>query len=106
MKILKKIYWWIFIVILSMRWILRVNLGSEISYKSKKYIVVNGDMPDHWKINNDNREYVESKECMLIYSFKNFIWNFSSGYRFYMGNWYRIWVENGLEDWMKGCNIW
>lgn len=32
--------------------------------------------------------------------------SFRSGYRFYMGYWFDIWVREGIKPWMLGCKIW
>ena len=107
-KLILKIKYWIFIVYLSFRWIFQINIGNMIKYKNKIYVVRNGDSSGSWKLSdfNYNNGYVPRKDCSLVLSVSNLLHSFKSGYNFYMKAWYGIWVNEGIKDWMKGCNIW
>lgn len=109
MGIFKKIKWWIFIVYLSSKWIFKINLGDNVWYNGKIYGVSNGVRPDMWRLanllNGDNG-WINCNECRKVWTLKNMRRSFRSGYRFYMGYWFRIWVNTGLEDWMRKCKIW
>jgi len=105
---MREIKYKILIVLLSIKWMPRVNLGDWIWYKKRKYLVVNGVRCGQWRLsdlNNDNG-WVLRKDCKKVLSLKNYIGSFKSGYRFYMTNWYDIWARNGIESWMKSCHIW
>ncbi len=101
-------YWKLFIVWLSFKWMFRVNLGDFIWYKGKKYLVLNGVMSESWSIDIDNDfgGWVPRSECQKSWTPRNMIRSFRAGYRFYMGYWYDIWKREGIKDWMKTCKIW
>jgi hypothetical protein len=109
MRLIAKVKYWAYIVWLSARWIPQVNLGDRVIYKGVEYVVVNGVRNGSWRLaeleNGDDgwvpRSEVE-KSCDLL----NMAASFMSGYRFYMGYWFDIWVREGIEDWMRGCAIW
>lgn len=109
MIILRKIYFRIFIVILSMRWIKRVNICDYVMYDKKEYLVSNGVRPNMWRLatlDNGDDGWVKRENCKKIYSLKNVIYSFMSGYRFYTLNWYDIWVREGIKPYMRSANIW
>ena len=49
---------------------------------------------------------VHRKDFRKVRSLSNYLGSFRSGYRFYMGYWYTIWVYRGIEPWVKACKIW
>lgn len=111
---LNKIRWWLFIVWISLRWIHRTNLGDIVIYNGKEYFVNNGAVPNLWNL-VENKDYYDGREyldniprelCKKKYSFKNISYSYRSAYHFYMTNWYSIWCNNGVEDWMKKLKIW
>ena len=111
---LNKLRWKMYIVWLSFKWVRNVNLGDLVWYQGKKYSVSNGVMSNSWRlfdIRTGNTEtandgWVPRSECKKVKSISNYIGSFKSGYRFYMGYWYDIWIREGIIDWMRGCNIW
>ncbi len=107
---MNRIKYWLLIIWLSLKWIFRITLGDEIIYKNKKYIVANGVCPTTWRLANFNPDYYKSsvprKDCIKVWSIKGIIRSFQSGYSFYMGYWYNIWVMSGITSWMKACRIW
>lgn len=104
-----RIYYWLMIVVLSLKWVPKINLGDIIIYQGKRYFVANGVCAPSWDI-----QLVGGFERLLIHqskfkkecTLKNFMGSFKSGYRFYMTSWYSIWCHSGIEPWMKACNIW
>ena len=106
---LNKIYWKLFIIKLSIRWCWQINLGDWIWYRGKKYIVSNGVRSGSWRLpylDNGDDGWVPRVDCRKVWTPKNVIGSFKSGHRFYMGYWYRIWVNEGIKPWMRGCKIW
>lgn len=104
----RKIYWWFFIIRLSLKWCWKINLGDWIWYKGKKYIVSNGVRSGSWRLSyldNGDNGWVSRIECGKVWTLKNIIGSFKSGYSFYMTSWLDIWVRNGIKPWMRGCNI-
>lgn len=104
-----EIYWRLYIVWLALHWIKQINLFDKVWYKKKQYLVRNGVYPKQWRLsglqNNDNG-WVPRSECRKVKSLSNYIGSFRSGYRFYMVNWFRIWRDYGIENWMRRSNIW
>ena len=101
---LNKIKYWLYIIYLSIKHIPLINLGNTVFYNGKRYNVINGVRPKYWTLTDIGD--ISRESCKLEKSISNFWWSFISSYNFYMINWYSIWVRNGIEDWMKGCNIW
>jgi len=108
-----KIRWWLFVVWLSSKWISKTNLGDEVVFNGKKYLVSNGVCDGFWSLyvegDRTGESYIKHakrSECKRVRTLKNYVGSFRSGYRFYMSYWYDIWVRVGIEEWMRGCNIW
>jgi hypothetical protein len=89
---------------LALKWVFRINLGSYVLYKGKKHMVMNGDITNQWRLDGieDCRGYVPRCDCSKIWNLQEIYHSFRSGYNFYMTNWYRIWVNEGIQGWMKG----
>lgn len=88
---------------------LELLLGDKVIYQGKQYIVANGVRANSWRLldlDNGDNGWVKRNECRKVKTVANIIESFKSGYRFYMGYWYNIWIRNGIETWMKTCNIW
>ena len=107
---MNRIKYWLLIIWLSFKWMFRTTLGDEIIYNGKKYTIANGVSPATWRLSNYNPDYykcfVPRKDCKKIWSIKGMIRSFQSGYSFYMGYWYDIWVNVGIKSWMRSCRIW
>ena len=109
-----KLYYWLKIVYLSLKWVFRINLGDRVTLKTDKwphsYTVINGVSPGTWKLKGfrDGEEVFHALriDCQKIWTWQNCVGSFKSGYRFFMGYWFRIWCENGIEPWVRKCNIW
>jgi len=96
------ILWWSFL------WIFRVNLGDVVLYAGKEYTVCNGVRCDSWRLDgleNGDSGWVRRSECRKVWTLKNVVGSFRSGYGFYMSNWFDIWKREGIKPWMRGCNI-
>lgn len=96
---------------LSLRWVGRFNLGDEVWYEGEKWILYQGVDDPFWKLLRDEAsgrkfERIHMDHFVKVRTPKNYWRSFRSGYRFYMLNWYRIWVEQGVQDWMRECKIW
>lgn len=97
------------IILLSIKWTFRVNIGDYIWYKGKKYTVANGVRPYSWRLhelNNSDDGWVKRTDCRKVWTLQNMIGSFKSGHQFYMTAWYGIWKNSGIKKWMRKCNIW
>ena len=106
---MRKFYWWVFILWHSFRHMFQINLGDKVWYKDKIYLVRNGVPRHQWRLaglNSIDDGYVFRCECRKVRSLQNCIHSFKFMYGFYMTAWYDIWCRNGIEPWMRGCNIW
>ena len=108
---MRKVYFWLYIVYLSIKWVFKFNLGDSIKYKGDIYILNQGVCCPCWdikKLNDDNIyiKNVHQDNFRKVLTLKNLYGSFNSGYSFYMVNWYDIWVRNGIKPWMKNCRIW
>lgn len=105
----RKLYWGVFVIWLSLRWIQQVNLGDRVRYKGEVYTVADGVIPGKWRLlelDNGDEGWVPRRECKKVQGPASAWRSFSSGYRFYMGYWYDSWVRAGVQPWMRQCNIW
>lgn len=108
-RLWNSVAYWLLIVALSLRWIFRINLGNRVRYRGMVYTVSNGVRVCSWRLgglDNGDDGWVPRDECRLLLTPANLLHSFTSGYRFYMGYWYAIWVRNGIEPWMRSCQIW
>lgn len=109
MKLLKAIYWRAYIVRLSCRWMFRFTLGDRVLFKGREYNINNGVCAPRWDlICKETLERVSGheSELALLGGIGARIRRFKAGYRFYMQNWYSIWVREGIKPWMRACRIW
>lgn len=109
MNIVMSLKYWLLIVWLSCKWMFRINLGDRIWFNGRKCIVCNGVTLNRWDVEDiETRERfsVAYADCRKAWTPANVLWSFRSGYRFYMRSWFEIWKRNGIESWMRGCNIW
>lgn len=107
---MKKIYWWLFVIKLSLRWIPRLNIGDVVLYKGGEWVLYQGVCDPSWSLakigSNEYEELVHRDKFTKKHSLKNYWRSFTSGYHFYMTCWFDIWVNGGIQPWMLGCNIW
>lgn len=106
---MNKILVYFMILFLSIKWMFKIVLGDKIVYQGTQYIVANGVRPYSWRLvnlRNGDNGWVKRNECKKVKTLSNMLGSFKSGYSFYMGYWYSIWVNVGIETWMKGCHIW
>lgn len=110
MNILKKIYYYLLILKLSLKSIKKLNLGDEVKYKGNRYILIQGVMNPKWDLSRIGEyEYLENIHKNDFKKVSNpMAWwkSFKHSYDFYMKNWYGIWCRKGIQDWMRRCNIW
>lgn len=113
MNTLKAIYWRAYIVWLALWWVPRFNLGDIVLHKGKEWSLIQGVCAPTWSLirgdfERGTGERVDAHEgdFRKVRSLSNYWQSFRSGYRFYMQSWYGIWMRNGMEPWMLGCNIW
>ena len=104
----KKTYWWFRIVLLSLRWIPSFNLGDYVWYHGEKWMLIQGVCNPCWDLlrGEERKNHIHQLEFCKVRTISNYWHGFNSGYRFYMGYWFDIWVNAGIEPWMLGCNIW
>lgn len=101
---MKRIYWRIRIILLALRWIPKFNLGDKVLYAKKEWTLIQGRCSPYWDLSNENdMAHVHERDFRKVRSIGNYAHSFISGYRFYMNNWYAIWVNVGIEPWMLSC---
>ena len=105
---MKRLYWWLFVIYHSVRWIPKLNLGDLVRYQGADWMLMNGPAKPLWTIQKgmERIEYIHEREFRKVRTFANYWRSFSFGYHFYMSSWYAIWVNEGVTPWMRVCNIW
>jgi len=113
---ISKVFWWLYVVYLSAKWMFRQNLGNIVIYQGRRWYINNGTAPGVWDLLAPRTEAITTKrrksihaprkECKLVKSPSNILCSFRSGYHFYMTSWFRIWYNEGIKPWMRGCRIW
>jgi hypothetical protein len=106
-RIIKAIYWRLVITRLAWRWIFIPTLGDMVIFNGKKYRLNQGVRSPIWSLVREG-EYIEvhEKDFQRVIGIKAWWRSFNSGYRFYMWSWYGIWMDQGIQPWMQGANIW
>ena len=104
---LARLYWRLFVIRLSLRWMLNYNLGDLVWYGGEQWTLVQGVCAPRWTLQKGN-DRVEAYQTAFrkVRSLSNYWRSFVWGYKFYMQNWYDIWLREGIKPWMRGCNIW
>lgn len=103
-----RLKYYLLIIWLSAKKIPKLNLGDTIIYNGEEYVLLQGVRNPYWSFGN-GKQYIKnihSSQFKKVYNIKSCINTFKHRHRFYMNNWYGIWCRNGIEDWMKRCNIW
>jgi hypothetical protein len=105
---MKRLYWWLYVVRLSFRWVPRLNLGRKVWYEGEKWMLIQGVCAPSWDLMRGKvrKDFVHEREFRAVQNPVEWWRAFRSGYRFYMAYWYDIWVNEGIEPWMFRCNIW
>ena len=100
---------WMKIIRLSLRWIFSTNIGDEVWYRGEKWDLIQGVCDPSWDLMNKKGvriNHIHKSNFEKVKTLKNYFRSFKSGYHFYMGYWFKIWVREGIAPWMKECNIW
>ncbi len=106
-KLLSRIYWHCFVVRLSLKWVFSYNLGDKVWHGRGQWTLVQGVCAPRWILQKENQRIeVYESAFRKVRSFSNYLYSFRSGHRFYMQNWYSIWLCEGVMPWMKNCKIW
>lgn len=105
---MRKIYWRIRIILLALKWIPSLNLGDEVIYQGRRYTLIQGVYNPYWDLSRQEEclENIHRNNFKKVQSLPNYWHSFTSGYRFYMNAWYKIWLREGIKPWMRACNIW
>ncbi len=94
---------------LSTKWMFKVNLGDLVTYRGQRYRVANGVRCESWRLSdleNGDNGWVKRSDCRKVVSVRNALGSFRFRYRFYMLNWFDIWVHVGIKPYMRQCRIW
>lgn len=105
---MKRLHWWLYVVFLSFKWIGKLNLGTTVRWNGGRWTLVQGVCAPRWDLmrGNDRVDFVHEREFKAVQNPIEWWRAFKSGYRFYMGYWFDIWVSSGIEPWMRRCKIW
>jgi hypothetical protein len=103
----KAVYWRLRIVHLSLRWVRKFNLGDRVVYRGEEWTLIQGHSAPTWELHRgDGFAKAHEREFRKVRALSNYLGSFRSGYRFYMGYWYAIWMNEGVKPWMRACSIW
>ena len=108
-KLVRKVWYWLYIVRSSCRWMSRLNLGDEVRYRGERgWVLEQGVMKPYWTIQRgaERCEGVHESLFDKVRSVRNYLRSFRSGYRFYMISWFAIWVNEGIKPWMNCVLPW
>lgn len=106
---MRKIYWWFFVVCLSLRWIPEFNLGDRVWFRGKQWLLFQGVHKPTWTLIRgckDEQAHADESQFTKVRSLSNYFHSFQFGYHFYMTSWFGIWVNDGIKPWMRECSIW
>jgi hypothetical protein len=115
MKRTKKIYWKIFIAILSFKKMFDLNISDIVIHRGSEYSLTGGkryggQRGTFWTMQHKDGHRITLNSKVDKFhkkvSISNYIGSFKLMHRFYMTNWFDIWVNSGILPWMKSCNIW
>ena len=73
------------IIINSLKWIPRINLGDYVRYETKKNLVCNGIIEDKWELSNIG--LVDRNKCKKVFTPLNIFRSFKNGFNFYRTYW-------------------
>ena len=105
-RFLRTLYYRSYIRWLALQWVKHVNLGDEVIHNGIVRKVTNGVHSGCWTLSNPRQELVPRTECRKRLTPKNLLHSYRSGVRFYEGYWLSIWVNKGIEPWVRACPIW
>lgn len=105
-RILRSIGYRIYIRWLALGWIGQINLGDEVWHKGKRRFVNNWAGQPTMTLTNPYEQNVPASEIRKVRSFKNALHSYRSGVRFYTSSWLSIWINSGIEPWVRALPIW
>jgi len=100
------LYYRAYIRWLALQWMAQINLGDEVVHKGRVRVVSNGVIPTRWTLLDPYEEFIPRSECRKHWTLANMLRSYRSGVDFYEGYWLSIWVNKGIEQWVRNCNIW
>ena len=105
---MNKLYWWVYIVWLSVRKCFDLNLGDLVVHEGREWMLVQGVARPRWDLAKPccRKNGVHESEFRKVKRIDNYWRSFRGAYKFYMTSWYSIWCREGIKPWMLGCNIW
>lgn len=105
---MKRIYYWLLIVWLALRWVRRLNLGDVVVHEGSRWTLIQGVCAPFWDLydGTTRKPRVHEREFRKVGGVRAAWRSFRSGYRFYMRSWFDIWVRQGIQPWMRDCDIW
>lgn len=93
---------WILLWRLTLKWPFKLCIGDHVRYKGKRYTLTNKKYSNSWSMTDSFDEngcygpgYIESvhvNDFKKEKSLRNLVHDIRSGYRFYRGYWFDIWV--------------
>ena len=105
MKLLIKFYVKLIYAIRAIKNIGRPKLGDIVTYKGERYVLIQGVADPLWDLFNREKgriNYVPKDQFELQPLYKRFWFSFTFTYRFFMGYWYMIDVNNNGKFTFKG----
>jgi hypothetical protein len=105
-RILRSIYYRVYIRWLALQWIAQINLGDEVWHKGRKRRVINWAGQPSMTLSDPYEQNVPASEIRKVRTLANAWQSYRSGVRFYTGSWLSIWIHSGIEPWVRALHIW
>jgi len=105
-RILRSIGYRVYIRWLALAWIGQINIGDEVWHQGRRRFVSNWAGQPTMTLTDPYEEYVPAAEIRKVLSAKNALHSYRSGIHFYTTNWLEIWINNGIEPWVRALPIW
>lgn len=97
-QLYRKVYWWLYMVCLSVPWMWRYCLRDEVIYDRRVWVLAQGVRKPVWTLSiyltngQVMNQEVHEKDFRKVWTPANVLRSFRNGYEFYHGYWYDIWV--------------
>lgn len=97
---------------LAFQWMKQLNVGDRVIYQGKEWTISNGVCGWHIVRGKhvdgtfEDVDCVKTEELKKVKNFSNYYGSYKSGVYFYETSWLSIWVDRGIEPWIRALRIW
>jgi hypothetical protein len=103
---MKRLYYRLYIRYLAIQWLFQMNLGDQVLHDGKVRYIINWAGTPYMTLDNPYQQNVPAANCKKIMSISNLWHSYKAGVQFYTSSWLDIWVNNGIEPWVRALQIW